>query len=147
MIFGYSLDEDFIKEVYPSRVCGNGAAMLPVHWHKQEVSYNLFQTDALFCPEPSEHFSADVGFYPVIGLGFAKKFQNLIQEKFDASFKRFIGRYEPAKFISEEDFLNEMREIYQLLNSRNELKIKSDNEQLEYFRELSHLVFANNEVI
>lgn len=147
VIFGYSLDEDFIKEVYPSKACGNGAAMLPLHWHKQEVSSNLFKTDALFCPEPSEHFSADVGFYPVIGLGFAKKFQNLIQEKFDASFKRFIGRYEPEKFISEEDFLNEMREIYQLLHSRNELKIKSDNEQLEYFRELSHLVFANNEVI
>ena len=147
VIFGYSLDEDFNKEVYPDRPCGIGAAMLQVHWHKREVSFNLFQTDALFCPEPSEHFSADVGFYPVIGLGFAKKFQNLIQEKFDASFKRFIGRYEPAKFISEEDFLNEMREIYQLLNSRNELKIKSDNEQLEYFRELSHLVFANNEVI
>lgn len=147
VIFGYSLDENFVKEVFPSRDCSVGAAMLQVHWHKQEVSYNLFQTDALFCPEPSEHFSADVGFYPVIGLGFAQKFQNLIQEKFDASLKRFIERYKPEKFMSEEDFLNEMREIYKLLNSRNELKIKSDNEQLEYFRELSHLVFANNEVI
>ena len=40
-----------------------------------------------------------------------------------------------------------MREIYRLLSSRNELKIKSDNEQLEYFRELADFVFANNEVI
>lgn len=147
VILGYSLDEDFNKEVYPDIPCGVGGIILPLHWHKQEVSSELFKFPALFCAEPPEHFSADAGFYPVIGLSFAKKFQNILQEKFEASLKRFIDRYKPARFISEEDFLNEMREIYQLLHSRNELKIKSDNEQLEYFRELSHLVFADNEVV
>lgn len=147
VIFGYSLDDDFNKAVYPDRPCGIGAAMLQAHWHKQEVSYGLFQTPALFCAAPPEHFSADAGFYPVIGLGFAKKFQNILQEKFELSLKRFINRYKPARFISEEDFLSEMREIYKLLHSRNELKIKSDNEQLEYFRELADFVFTNNEVI
>ena len=147
VILGYSLDEDFNKEVYPDKPCGVGGIILPLHWHKQEVSSELFKFPALFCAEPSEHFSADAGFYPVIGLGFAKKFQNILQEKVESSLKRFIDRYKPARFISEEDFLSEMREIYRLLSSRNELKIKSDNEQLEYFRELADFVFANNEVI
>ena len=147
VILGYSLDEDFNKEVYPDKPCGVGGIILPLHWHKQEVSSELFKFPALFCAEPSEHFSADAGFYPVIGLGFAKKFQNILQEKFESSLKRFIDRYKPARFISEEDFLSEMREIYRLLSSRNELKIKSDNEQLEYFRELADFVFANNEVL
>ena len=147
VIFGYSLDEDFNKEVYPYKPCGVGGIILPLHWHKQEVSSELFKFPALFCAEPPEHFSADAGFYPVIGLSFAKKFQNILQEKFEASLKRFIDRYKPARFISEEDFLSEMREIYRLLSSRNEIKIKSDNEQLEYFRELADFVFANNEVI
>lgn len=107
----------------------------------------MIKLGSLFCVDPPEHFNSDVGIYPVIGLQFAKKYQKMLQNRFDDSLIRFIERVETESFISEQEFLNKMRDIYQLLHSRNELKKQFENEQVEYFRELANLMFSNDEVI
>lgn len=149
VILGYSLDEDFVKEIFPSQDCSAGAATLALHWRKPEVRFESFKTTAtaLFCSAQPEHFNTDVGLYPVIGLQFAKKYQKMLQDRFDDSLRRFVERVDTKDFISEQEFLDKMRDIYQLLQSRNELEKQFRKEQAEYFCELADLIFTNDEVI
>lgn len=152
-ILGYILDENHIKDLHSI----SGAVLNTkreitdlkyiLHSKESDIERNMIKLGSLFCVDPPEHFNSDVGIYPVIGLQFAKKYQKMLQDRFDDSLIRFIERVETESFISEQEFLNKMRDIYQLLHSRNELKKQFENEQVEYFRELANLMFSNDEVI
>lgn len=150
---GYILDENHIKDLHSI----SGAVLNTkreitdliyiLHSKESDIERNMIKLGSLFCVDPPEHFNSDVGVYPVFGLQFAKKYQKMLQDRFDDSLRRFIERVETKRFISEQDFLNKMRDIYQLLHSRNELEKQFENEQVEYFRELANLMFSNDEVI